>query len=72
MEERRHPMFKTVLSTAENLAGIAAVGVPVHYLAGLDWPWAIVIGAAVLIALRWLIHSGTLGGVRKPPLTGGG
>ena len=50
-------MFKTVLSTAENVAVIAAVGVQVHYLAGLDWPWAIVIGAAVLIALRWLIRA---------------
>ena len=65
-------MFKTALSTAENVAVIAAVGVPVHYLAGLDWPWAIVIGAAVSIALRWLIRGGTLARVRKPPLAGGG
>ena len=50
-------MFKTVLSTAENVAVIAAVGVQVHYRAGLDWPWAIVIGAAVLIAL---VRAGTI------------
>ena len=65
-------MFKRALNAAENVAVIAAVGVPVHYLAGLDWAWAIVIGAAVSIALRWLIHGGILARVRKPPLTGGG
>lgn len=64
-------MFKTALSTAENVAVIAAVGVPVHYLAGLDWPWAIVLGAAVSIALRWLIHGGTLARLWKPRMTGG-
>ena len=63
-------MFKTALSTAENVAVIAIVGVSVHYLAGLDWPWAVVIGAAVSVALRWLIHSGAVERVRKRPLTG--
>ena len=64
-------MFKTALSTAENVAVIAAVAVPVHYLAGLDWPWAIVIGAAVSIVSRWLIHGGTLARFWKPRVTGG-
>ena len=30
----------------ETVAFIVAVSVLVHYLGGLDWPWAIVIGAA--------------------------
>ena len=45
-------MSKTVLSYAEAAAFIVAVGVPLHYLAGLDWPWAIVIGAAASITTR--------------------
>jgi hypothetical protein len=57
-------------TTIENVVVIAAVGVPVHYLTGLDWPWAIVIGAAAIIALRWLIHLGGLDQRRKPPLPG--
>lgn len=65
-------MFKTALSTAENVAVIAAAGVLVHVLAGLDWPWAIAIGAAAAIALRWLIHrGGTIARLRKHPLPGG-
>jgi hypothetical protein len=65
-------MLKTVLTYVETVIVIAAVGVPIHYLAGLDWPWAIVIGAAVSVALRWLIRNGSLARARKPPLTGGG
>jgi hypothetical protein len=49
-----------MLTCAENVVLIVAVGVSIHDLAGLDWPWAIVVGAAVSIALRWLIHGGTL------------
>ena len=44
-------MLKTMLTYAENVIVIVAVGVSVHYLGGLDWPWAIVIGAAVSVAL---------------------
>lgn len=64
-------MFKRALMYAEALAVVLAVSVPVHYLGGLDWPWAIVTGAATSIVLRWLIHGGTLARLRKRPLPGG-
>jgi hypothetical protein len=64
-------MSKTALTNAEAVAVIAAVSVPVHYLGGLAWAWAIVAGAATSIVLRWLIHGGRLARVRKRPLTGG-
>ena len=64
-------MSKTAFIYAERVAFIAAVSVPVHYLGGLDWPWAIVIGAATSIILSWLIHGGTVARLRKPPLPGG-
>lgn len=65
-------MFKTMLTYAENVVVIVAVGVPLYYLAGLDWPWAVLTGAAVSVALRWLIHSGAVMRIRKRPLTGRG
>jgi NhaP-type Na+/H+ or K+/H+ antiporter len=65
-------VLKTMLTYVENVIVIVAVGVSVHYLAGLDWPWAILIGAAVSVALRWLLRSVGVTRVRKPPLTGGG
>ncbi len=65
-------MLKTMLTYVENLTVIVAVGVSVHYLVGLDWPWAISIGAAVFIALRWLLRTVGAARARKPPLTGGG
>jgi hypothetical protein len=65
-------VLKTMLTSIENVIVIVAVGVSAHYLAGLDWPWAILIGGAVSVALRWLVRSGTLARLRKPPLTGGG
>ena len=65
-------MLKTMLTYIENAIVIVAVGVSVHYLAGLDWPWAILIGAAVSVVLRWLLRSVGATRVRKPPLTGGG
>ena len=65
-------MLNTVLTYVANVTVIVAVGVSVHYLAGLDWPWAILIGAAVLVALRWLLRSVGAARERKPPLTGGG
>ena len=65
-------MLNTLLTYVANVIVVVAVGVSVHYLGGLDWPWAIVIGAAVSVALRWLLRSGTVARVRKPPLAGGG
>lgn len=65
-------MLKTMLTYLGNIVVIVAVGVSVHYLAGLDWPWAILIGGGVSVGLRWLLRSGTAARVRKPPLTGGG
>ena len=65
-------MLKTMLTFVENVAVIVAVGVSVHYFVGLDWPWAILIGGGVSVALRWLLRSGTIARARKPPLAGGG
>jgi hypothetical protein len=64
-------VFKTALTYAESVVLVAAVSVAVQYLAELDWPWAIVIGAAASIALRWLIQSWN--GVRRgnPRMSGG-
>jgi membrane protein implicated in regulation of membrane protease activity len=64
-------MSKTALTYLEAVALIAAVSLPVHYLGGVDWPWAIVIGAAASIALRWLIHRAVAIRLRRPPLAGG-
>ena len=64
-------MSKRALVYAESVAFIVAVAVPVHYLGGLEWPWAIVIGAAASIMLRWLIHSETGARLRRRPLAGG-
>ena len=63
--------FKRALMYAESVAIIVALSVAVHYLGGLDWPRAIVIGAATSVVLRWLIHSGTLARLRNRPLPGG-
>ena len=60
-------MLETVLTYLENVLIIVAVGVSVHYLAGLDWPWAMLIGAAISVALRWLIHSRAVARLRKRP-----
>jgi hypothetical protein len=60
-------MLARSLTYAATAAVIVVVGVSVHSLAGLDWPWAIVIGAGVSVALRWLVQ-----GVRKRPLAGRG
>jgi len=64
-------VLKTILSFVENVIVIVVVGVSLHYLGGLDWPWAILIGAAVSVALRWFLRSGVAARVRKPPLTKG-
>ena len=57
-------MSKTTIHYIEAIAVIAAVAAPAHYLAGLDWPWAIVLGAAASILLRALSHPRT-----APPAT---
>ena len=49
-------MAKTALNSAETVLVIGVVAVPVHYFAGLEWPWAIAVGAAASIALRWLVN----------------
>ena len=64
-------MLNTMLSFVENVIVIVVVGVSLHYLGGLDWPWAILIGAAVLVALRWLLPGVRAARERKPPLGGG-
>jgi hypothetical protein len=64
-------MSKTALIYTEAVAVIVAISVPVHYLGGLAWAWAIVIGSATSIVLRWLIHGGTVARLRKRPLPGG-
>ena len=64
-------MSKKAFIYAEAVAVIIAVSGPVHFFGGLDWPWAIVIGAATSIVLRWLIHGGTLARLWKRPLPGG-
>ena len=53
---RRFATFAKALLYVKGLAVVVAVAVPVHYLGALDWPWAIVIGAAASIVLRRLIH----------------
>ncbi len=65
-------MLKTMLSYVENVIVIVAVAFSLHYFGGLDWPWAILIGGGVSVALRWFLRSGVVARVRKPPLTGGG
>ena len=65
-------MLETMLSFVENVIVIVVVGVSLHYLGGLDWPWAVLIGGGVLVALRWFLRSGVVARVRKPPVTGGG
>ena len=49
-------MLKTTIHYIEAIAGVAAVAAPVHYVAGLDWPWAVFLGAAVVVVLRALSH----------------
>jgi hypothetical protein len=58
-------MLETMLTSVESVIVILAVGVSLRYLAGLDWPWALLIGAGVSVALRRLIRSGSFARVKK-------
>ena len=49
-------MSKTAHQYVQAIAVIAAVAALLHYLAGLDWAWATVIGAAASILLRALLR----------------
>lgn len=51
--------MKKVLLEAEAIAILAAVAAIVHFIASVDWPWAIVIGAATAVVARRLIHRRT-------------
>ena len=56
---------------AETVLVLFVVTLPVHYVGGLDWPWAIVVGAMTSMVVRWLIRSGVVARRRKRPLPGG-
>lgn len=62
-------MFKSAFTHAESVAVIVVVSIPVHYVGGLDWPWAVVMGGAASVVVRWLIHGGTLKHLRRRPAT---
>jgi membrane protein implicated in regulation of membrane protease activity len=49
-------MSNTPTAYAETLVILAAVAAAVHYLVGLDWPWAIVAGAVVSVAARAVLN----------------
>ena len=49
-------MSKTATIYAETVAILIAVTAAVHYLAALDWPWAILTAAALSVLLRKLLH----------------
>ena len=37
-------------------AALVAVALVLHFAAGIDWPWAIVAGAAVSLLVRLLVQ----------------
>jgi hypothetical protein len=49
-------LLERTLTYAAHVVVIAAVALPLHYLTSLDWPWAILVGGAMLIALRGLMQ----------------
>jgi len=49
-------VLETMLTFIESVTVIVAVGVSLHYFGGLDWPWAILIGAGAAVALRWFLR----------------
>jgi len=48
-------MFKTTFSYAQTLAILVMAAVGIHYATSLDWPWAILAGAAASAAVRPLL-----------------
>jgi len=52
-------MARNALLYAETIVLMLAVGVPVHFLGGLDWPWALAIGAGAAIVVCATIHGRT-------------
>ena len=50
-------MSKATTIYAQTLVILAVTAVVAHYLAGLDWPWALVAGAALSILARALIKA---------------
>jgi hypothetical protein len=51
--------MRTATHYAEIAVILVAVATAVHYLAGVDWPWAVVAGAAAATLARGLIHRRT-------------
>ncbi len=45
-------MHNGVLLYAETAVVTVLVCLPVHYLAGLDWPWAIALGLVASMVVR--------------------
>lgn len=64
-------MSTKALIYIERVVVIVGVSLLVHYLGGLDWPWAALIGALTSMVLSWLIRSGAVARLRNRPLTGG-
>jgi Kef-type K+ transport system membrane component KefB len=50
-------MSKKTTIYVQTLVILALTAVIAHYLAGLDWPWALVAGAALSIIARTLINA---------------
>ena len=65
-------MLKTILTYVGILTVIVVVGVAVHYFGGLDWPWAISIGAAAAVRSVGSFAAWGLRARGRPRLTGGG
>jgi hypothetical protein len=55
----------TAVRYLEAAVVIAAIAAPIHYLVGLDWPWAIVLGTAGSMLVRALVYPRT-----PPPASG--
>lgn len=49
-------MPKTATIYAETAAVLIAFAAAAHYLAGLDWPWAIAGGAALSVIVRGVLR----------------
>lgn len=49
-------MANTVLRYIETTAIVVVVAAAVHYIANVDWPWAIAAGAAASVLVRAILH----------------